>query len=224
MISSINELNSRVTNCAGCGTIARAFLCTGDGNDNFIPKNSVLLHEKINLDQCDLQQKFNDEIVYTSYYENNFLHFCWFYGLKNMDPTRKIHSIFKINIHTNEIIGDFEHVQNLFWTKKLSMYHVCCNDLCEDAYMAETETLVFERKSKRLYPFELVLEGYGHKEKDAIYFLFNSQEKRFKSNTILMKYNETLTKGTIITKLPTMNFTNIKSDIDKKIKTILTFL
>lgn len=227
MINNINDLHLRVSNCAGCGTSVHTFICTNDGSGNYVSKKSALFNEKVDLNQYDSNnnaERKSNRIIYTSYCENKYLNFCWFYESPALSTTRELNPIFKLNIYNNEIIGDPESIQNLFWHKMIVLFHVCCNELCNNAYMAETEQLIFERKNKKFMPLRLNLEGYTHKANEYMYFFFNSTEQLFRSNTTLMRYGPDLTRGTVVTKLPLMDFSTIKTGIDKKIKTILTFL
>lgn len=207
MYHTIQELINRLECCAGCGNFIVPYFYNSGKVNVSVGSPEEMSKERVNL-------------AYASKFSDNKLSLCWI-----LHPN-ELNTILEVDILTNKVSGELERIQNVFWTNTLSLFRYCNNKACKTRYMSESSPLYLERKAMKILPFHLSLEGYFYLREDASgLFLFNSSEMLTNKNkTVLASYSENAVSADVISHLPRIDFSSIKSGIDKKIKTIITFL
>lgn len=216
---TVREFINLVDRCQHCGKEFTTEIVSKN-SPMFSPSYTMTFDDTVFHDKDALRfrrafkEKVPGDITYESVDEGKYLHFCY----KMNEITHKILSIHK---DTNNIIGDLDRIQKVFWDHKPVIRRQCYNMEClskKCITLFEGTTLILERVHKKLFPFLLDHELLTIGHNDGIYGLATSHAE-YPNVTMLMSQHDT------IKQLPPMDLYKIKGGqtIYNKIQTLINF-
>ena len=212
---NIREFITLLDVCQHCGQPLSTKL-SGKKTPNFLPKynmdfGSTKFFNTMELD-VDNAFKKSKATIYSSTLEDNHL-------IYQYEMSGQKHNILSIDIDTNQIVGDLDRVQKVFWDNYLALSRECNNKACIDSgkltvYLSSL--FVLERKALKLFPFFLNVELLSVAFNDKIFGLMTVGEI---NQTFLMASKE------VIKKFPPFHLYKIKGSetICNKIQTLVNF-